>query len=71
MIQTRLGRRKSLAICTIATAISTFAFIRVRTTFAVVASSMIISAAATAMYAVLCELSLSRVDQQHWLKGGW
>jgi len=55
MIQTRLGRRKSLAICTAATAISTFAFIKVSEDWAVVVSSMIISAAATAMYAVLCE----------------
>jgi len=55
MIQTRLGRRKSLAICTTATALSTFAFINVSEDWAVVVSSMIISASATAMYAVLCE----------------
>jgi len=54
MIQTRLGRRRSLAICTLATALSTFAFIRVQANWAVIISSMIISAAATAMYAVLC-----------------
>ncbi|ORY24113.1 major facilitator superfamily domain-containing protein [Naematelia encephala] len=53
MIQTRLGRRKSLAICTLATAISTFAFIKVQANWAVIVSSMTISAAATAMYAVL------------------
>ncbi|WWC58954.1 uncharacterized protein I303_101499 [Kwoniella dejecticola CBS 10117] len=53
MIQTHLGRRKSLAICTLATGLSTFAFIRVEAKWAVVVSSMIISAAATAMYAVL------------------
>ncbi|WVQ75341.1 hypothetical protein IAR50_004960 [Cryptococcus sp. DSM 104548] len=53
MIQTRLGRRKSLAICTLATGLSTFAFINVEQSWAVVASSMVISAAATAMYAVL------------------
>ena len=57
MIQTRLGRRKSLAICTAATGLSTFAFIHVRQDFAVIGSSMVISAAATAMYAVLCESS--------------
>lgn len=57
MIQTRLGRRKSLAICTTATALSTFAFIGVSQDWAVVVSSMIISASATAMYAVLCELA--------------
>ena len=56
MIQTSLGRRKSLAICTMATALSTFAFIRVQANWAVITSSMIISAAATAMYAVLCKL---------------
>ncbi|KAK6904238.1 membrane transporter [Kwoniella mangroviensis CBS 10435] len=53
MIQTWLGRRKSLAICTLATGLSTFAFINVEAKWAVVVSSMIISAAATAMYAVL------------------
>ena len=57
MIQTSLGRRKSLAICTMATALSTFAFIRVQANWAVITSSMIISAAATAMYAVLCNIS--------------
>jgi hypothetical protein len=55
MIQTRLGRRKSLAICTILTSLSTFAFIRVEQDWAVIVSSMFISAAATAMYAVLCK----------------
>ena len=55
MIQTALGRRKSLAICTLATGISTFIFIRVKSDTAVVVSSMFISTAATAMYAVLCE----------------
>lgn len=55
MIQTKLGRRKSLALCTAATSLSTFAFIRVSADWAVVVSSMVISAAATAMYAVLCE----------------
>ena len=55
MIQTRLGRRKSLAIWTAATGLSTFAFIRVREQYAMIISSMIISMAATAMYAVLCE----------------
>lgn len=55
MIQTSLGRRKSLAICTLATALSTFAFIKVNAQWAVTVSSMVISAAATAMYAVLCE----------------
>lgn len=58
MIQTRLGRRKSLALCTLATALSTFAFIKVKADWAVIVSSMIISAAATAMYAVLCEWRL-------------
>ncbi|WWC67456.1 uncharacterized protein I206_101364 [Kwoniella pini CBS 10737] len=53
MIQTHLGRRKSLAICTLATGLSTFAFIKVEAKWAVVVSSMVISAAATAMYAVL------------------
>ncbi|WRT65227.1 uncharacterized protein IL334_002170 [Kwoniella shivajii] len=53
MIQTQLGRRKSLAICTLATGLSTFAFINVEAKWAVVVSSMLISAAATAMYAVL------------------
>ncbi|OWZ53581.1 membrane transporter [Cryptococcus neoformans 125.91] len=53
MVQTRLGRRKSLAICTLCTGLSTFAFIRVEQKWAVVISSMVISAAATAMYAVL------------------
>jgi len=55
MIQTKLGRRRSLAICTVATALSTFAFIGVSSHWAVIASSMVISTAATAMYAVLCE----------------
>jgi hypothetical protein len=59
MIQTRLGRRKSLALCTLATALSTFAFIKVKADWAVIVSSMIISAAATAMYAVLCEWLIS------------
>jgi len=58
MIQTRLGRRKSLAICTILTSLSTFAFIRVEQDWAVIVSSMFISAAATAMYAVLCKSRL-------------
>jgi hypothetical protein len=56
MIQTRLGRRRSLAICTILTSLSTFAFIRVEQDWAVIVSSMFISAAATAMYAVLCKI---------------
>lgn len=58
MIQTSLGRRKSLAICTLATGISTFIFIRVKSDTAVVVSSMFISTAATAMYAVLCRSAL-------------
>ncbi|WVO22829.1 uncharacterized protein IAS62_004172 [Cryptococcus decagattii] len=53
MVQTRLGRRKSLAICTLCTGLSTFAFIHVEQKWAVVISSMVISAAATAMYAIL------------------
>ncbi|KAL7423637.1 hypothetical protein Q5752_001218 [Cryptotrichosporon argae] len=53
MIQTRLGRRRSLAVCTAVTALSMFAFMRARADWAVVVSSMAISAAATAMYAVL------------------
>ena len=62
MIQTRLGRRKSLAIWAAATGIATFAFIRVKEDYAVIISSMIISASATAMYAVLCECG---VFQKH------
>ena len=59
MIQTKLGRRKSLAICTAATSLSTFAFIGVSADWAVIVSSMTISAAATAMYAVLCKCPLT------------
>lgn len=58
MIQTKLGRRKSLAICTLLTSLSTFAFIRVEENWAVIVSSMVISAAATAMYAVLCTFNI-------------
>lgn len=62
MIQTSLGRRKSLAICTVLTSVSTFAFILVERDWAVIASSMTISAAATAMYAVLCESLINPSD---------
>jgi hypothetical protein len=55
MIQTRLGRRKSLAICTVATGLATFVFLAVSSNLAVIMSSMLISTAATAMYAVLCK----------------
>jgi hypothetical protein len=54
-VQTALGRRKSLAIYTLATAVAMFAFIYVETNWAVIVSSMLISLAATAMYAVLCK----------------
>lgn len=57
MIQTKLGRRRSLAICTIATAVSVFAFVGVRAGMALTISSMFISLTGTAMYAVLCELT--------------
>ena len=70
MIQTGLGRRRSLAICTMATALSTFAFIRVQANWAVIISSMIISAAATAMYAVLCKLYLFVTEIQLILADG-
>ncbi|WOO77730.1 putative MFS-type transporterc [Vanrija pseudolonga] len=53
MIQTKLGRRKSLALCTLATCISVFAFIPVTAKSAMVVSSMFISLTGTAMYAVL------------------
>ncbi|EKC98101.1 membrane transporter [Trichosporon asahii var. asahii CBS 8904] len=53
MIQTKLGRRRSLAICTIATAVSVFAFVGVRAGMALTVSSMFISLTGTAMYAVL------------------
>lgn len=56
MIQTKLGRRKSLALCTLATGLAMLAFIRVRSNTASTISSMLISLAGTAMYAVLCEL---------------
>jgi len=55
MIQTHLGRKKSLAICTLATGLAVFVFIRVRSDMAVIISSMFISLTGTAMYAVLCE----------------
>lgn len=55
MIQTQLGRRRSLAICTVATAVSVFAFVGVRAGMALTISSMFISLTGTAMYAVLCE----------------
>lgn len=57
-VQTALGRRKSLALYTLATAVAMFAFIGVESKWAVIVSSMLISLAATAMYAVLCEYSL-------------
>ncbi|KAL1408359.1 hypothetical protein Q8F55_005168 [Vanrija albida] len=53
MIQTKIGRRKSLALCTLATCISVFAFIPVTAKSAMVVSSMFISLTGTAMYAVL------------------
>lgn len=55
MIETKLGRRKSLALCTLATALSVFAFINVRDGPAATISSMLISLTGTAMYAVLCK----------------
>jgi hypothetical protein len=55
MIQTHLGRKKSLAICTLATGLAVFVFIRVRSDVGVIVSSMFISLTGTAMYAVLCE----------------
>lgn len=55
MIQTKLGRRRSLSVCTIATGLAVFVFIGVRSNHAVVVSSMFISLTGTAMYAVLCE----------------
>lgn len=55
MIQTHLGRKKSLAICTLATGLAVFVFIRVRSDLTVILSSMFISLTGTAMYAVLCE----------------
>jgi hypothetical protein len=58
MIQTKLGRRKSLAVCTLATGVAMLAFIRVRSKTASTISSMFISLAGTAMYAVLCESHL-------------
>ncbi|GMK53508.1 hypothetical protein CspeluHIS016_0100940 [Cutaneotrichosporon spelunceum] len=53
MVQTKLGRRKSLAMCTLATGLAMLAFIRVRSKIASTISSMLISLAGTAMYAVL------------------
>ncbi|KLT44613.1 MFS general substrate transporter [Cutaneotrichosporon oleaginosum] len=53
MIQTKLGRRKSLAVCTLGTGAAMLAFIRVRSKTASTVSSMFISLAGTAMYAVL------------------
>lgn len=56
MVQTKLGRRKSLALCTLATGLSMCFFIWVRSKTASTISSMFISLTGTAMYAVLCEL---------------
>ena len=54
-IESSLGRRRSLAIFTLATALAMFAFTAVEAEWAVLVSSMLISLAGTAMYAVLCE----------------
>lgn len=55
MIESPLGRRKSLALLTISTGLATFAFTAVETKVAVIASSMLISLTGTGMYAVLCK----------------
>lgn len=61
MIQTKLGRRKSLALCTLSTGMAMLAFIRVRSKLASTISSMFISLTGTAMYAVLCQLIALRI----------
>jgi len=53
MIETRLGRRKSLALSTFATAFFCAVFSRVASQAAVTASSMAISLTATTMWAIL------------------
>lgn len=53
MIETRLGRRKSLAFSTFATAFFCAVFSRVTSQAMVTASSMAISLTATTMWAVL------------------
>lgn len=58
MIQTKLGRKRSLALCTLATGLAVFIFISARAEMVVTASSMLISLTGTAMYAVLCEYHL-------------
>ncbi|KAJ9120695.1 hypothetical protein QFC22_002626 [Naganishia vaughanmartiniae] len=52
-IESSLGRRRSLALFTLATAMAMFVFTAVVDEWAVLASSMLISLAGTAMYAVL------------------
>jgi hypothetical protein len=64
MIQTKLGRRQSLALCTVATGLCMFVFIRVRSNNAVIVSSMFVSLTGTAMYAVLCTYFLAIVLQR-------
>lgn len=66
MIQTHLGRKKSLAICTLATGMATFIFIPVRSDLAVITSSMFISLTGTAMYAVLCECRPGPYPNRRW-----
>lgn len=66
MIETKLGRRKSLAVCTLATAIAVFAFIEVHAGIAATISSMLISLTGTAMYAVLCKSIWKLADNRRY-----
>ncbi|GAA5990038.1 hypothetical protein JCM11641_001483 [Rhodosporidiobolus odoratus] len=53
LVETSLGRAKTLAFATLATAAGTFVFVWVESARAVVGSSMAVSLAATLMYAVI------------------
>lgn len=66
-IESSLGRRRSLALFTLATAMAMFVFTVVVDEWVVVASSMLISLAGTAMYAVLCKPTSFRFLHEHTL----
>jgi hypothetical protein len=54
LIETRLGRRKSLALSTISTAVMTFLFSQTNSRWAEILTTCLLANAASIMYAILC-----------------
>ncbi|GEM12452.1 MFS transporter [Rhodotorula toruloides] len=57
LVETSLGRAKTLAFATLLTSAGTFVFVLVSSQFGVIASSMAVSLAATLMYAVIYSIT--------------